>query len=280
MTWGGEVGRNTPHYTTMSLTSGDRLSGTPRDCVLRFNPPLIVSRTKEISLQAFSWNGTTTLISSAYNTIPLDEGGTTVLVTIPDGNYNFLPSSAQYFPPVLAAALTAASPGALTYTVTYSALTGLLTIAATGAFSILWATGPGDRTAYISYVLGYGVQRLAADVGPAVSLTGPSSANLNNGPIGLLITLDSIFERNLYRTTNDLTATFYVPVNGGSGVVSQYYNVSNRASRLKTGSLSGIGTISEVHVTIQSQTADPKFDLSTLNDWAMVLIVEEGDVNV
>jgi len=275
-----EVGEETPHYTTISMVSNDRLSGIPADCIVRISPPLIVSRTKEISLQSFSWNATSLLINSVYNTIPLDEAGTTVLVTIPDGNWNLLSTSPNFLPPVIAAALTAASPGGLTYTVAYSALTGLLTISATGAFSILWETGPGDRGSYISYLLGFGIQRLAGDFGPAVSITSPSSANLSAGPAGFIIAMDPIFERNVYRTTNEITGTFFVPVNASSGVASFYYNVSNSASRLKTGSFSGIGAVSEIQVKIFPQHTEPRYPLDTLNDWKMVLLVSEGEVNL
>ena len=265
----------TPKYTTINLTSADRISGTPSNLVLTMSPPLVMDNCEEVSLQSFSWILEANKINSRYNTIPFDEGGVPAFAVIDDGNYNFLFGHPNFICDEIILKMNAASPNGYIYNCTYDTLTNKITLSSTGAFSLLWGTGTGDRSRFISYLMGYGVYNLASDVGPSTSITSPSTGNLG-GPAGLLVTINRIFDRNIARSSNGKTGTFFVPVNSSSGTTSFYYNVSNTASRLKTGFNSGQGTAYQLEISIDTQEMYPYYPLNTvLSDWKMVLIVKE-----
>lgn len=84
-------------------------------------------------------------------TLWISEGGAAAIqVTIPDGTYTICSLCAT-----LTASLNAAST--LTYTVSYSPTTGRVSVAATGAFTLLFKSriAPGQETAYSGWGLGW-----------------------------------------------------------------------------------------------------------------------------
>lgn len=85
------------------------------------------------------------VVDATCDTIGFDEGGAPLLADVADGTYFWRgDGTAADMCLALKTALDAA--GALTYTVTI-ATTGVLTIAATGPFTLLWLTGGGDLPA-------------------------------------------------------------------------------------------------------------------------------------
>lgn len=226
----------------------------------------------EIILQSFSWILEANRINPLFNTIPFDEGGVPAFAIIPSGSYNFLSSSPNFLCNAVAAALTAASPGTLTYTCTYDTLTGKITISATGPFSLLWATGAGNKSTFISYLLGFGTYTFAQDFGPAASITSPGTGNLG-GPAGLLISVERIFDKAL-TTTDGRAATWWVPVNSSSGTSTFMYNNTPYGGRLKSGFNSGMGTAVQLQIKIETQEKTPYFPLADVtNEWKMTWII-------
>jgi len=264
----------TPNFSCVSITSGDRVSGTPHDCVIRLNQNMVFDNIEEIILQSFSWLMDANKINSAYNTIPFDEGGTPAFAILASGNYNLIQNlSPQDLCNAIKLAMDAASPNGYIYTVTYSVLTGRITISSTGAFSLLWATGTGDRSRFISYTLGFGIYTLAADYGPALSITAPGTAVLT-GPAGLLISVERVFEKCL-TTTDGRAATWFVPVNNSTGTASFIYNSTPFGGRVKCGFNSGKGTAVQLRFKIETQDKSPNYPLNeVLNDWKMTWIIK------
>ena len=208
----------TPSFSVISIVSSDRISGTPASCTIRLNQNLVMDNIDELILQSFSWILEAPKINARFNTIPFDEGGVPAFAVIPTGNYNFSSTSPNFICNAIATAMTAASPGGLTYTSTYDTLTGKVTISATGPFSLLWATGTGDRSTFISYLLGFGAYTFAQDYGPAASITSPATGNLG-GPGGLLISVERVFDKAV-TTTDGRAATWWVPINSSSGAAA------------------------------------------------------------
>lgn len=102
-------------------------------------------------------------ITSGNNLLNFNEGGPELLATITIGSY-----SATDFAQAIESALNAA--GALTYTVTFSRTTRLITVAATGSFTLLPATGSNKAFGPWS-LMGF-----SSDTGSGTSHTGGSVA--------------------------------------------------------------------------------------------------------
>lgn len=106
-------------------------------------------------------------------------GGLTAVATLAAGNYDV-----DTLPSALATALTAASLATgnhLTYTVTFSALTGKLTISATGAFKVL---APVTRLAALNQLTGMSLSSDSAAY--ATSQVGPRCVNFSRYPVGFI----------------------------------------------------------------------------------------------
>lgn len=135
------------------------------------------------------------VINSENNTFTLTEV-TSDTVTIPVGNY-----TSVTLPTALAAALTSASPGTRTYTVTYSATTQKFTITAnSGTFSLA-------LNAQLQLILGMSATPSSSGsvlVSPnAVQITGPNYMYLNSDQLG-----------SLFQTYLPTTATNFSPSKG------------------------------------------------------------------
>lgn len=125
-----------------------------------FPPPFRDASAGDFSLDPTGF--TLNIINGVNDTIPFSEGGIELIATIAPGAY----LSGTTFATAIQVALNAA--GALTYTVTYSAITELLTFAATGVFELLAQTGTGAT--HEKMVLLLGLDRI--DYAGATTYTG------------------------------------------------------------------------------------------------------------
>lgn len=185
-------------YVEIYLDSSDAVGVTPLYAttdwpLFRFDTPVKrIAKMKVLEAEIpFSFY----VINTENNTFTLTEV-TSDTVTIPVGNY-----TSVTLPTALAAALTSASPGTRTYTVTYSATTQKFTITAnSGTFSLA-------LNAQLQLILGMSATPSSSGsvlVSPnAVQITGPNYMYLNSDQLG-----------SLFQTYLPTTATNFSPSKG------------------------------------------------------------------
>ena len=185
-------------YVEIYLDSSDAVGITPLYAttdwpLFRFDTPVKrIAKMKVLEAEIpFSFY----VINTENNTFTLTEV-TSDTVTIPVGNY-----TSVTLPTALAAALTSASPGTRTYTVTYSATTQKFTITAnSGTFSLA-------LNAQLQLILGMSATPSSSGsilVSPnAVQITGPNYMYLNSDQLG-----------SLFQTYLPTTATNFSPSKG------------------------------------------------------------------
>lgn len=275
-------------FETLVMTSANRTSGHPSDCVVPLEPSILLSRdTLELVFQSFSWvaTGATGVVNPLYNAIPFQEnaGGATVAY-VASGNYTTVATQPQYIGTAVAAALTAASPNGHGYT--YATLPSQQSEITTGAgtFALLWASGATSglvaQSQELSYALGYGAPQTAPDTAQAAAQVSPSTQNLS-GPSGFLITLKSpaVIPTGVPYSTAGTPASFFVPASNSSWSASFLYNTAPYSGRIYTGKDSATSTINQMGVRIQVQETYPPYPLeSTLNDWKMSFILRKAPV--
>lgn len=153
-------------FSEYLFDSRRRSSGTASNPVFTFAAPTTVTTIQVIELEIpVSWY----VINSGNNKLDFNDGAART-ATITPGNY-----TRSSLAPEIKAAMEAVS--ALTFTVTIDRNSLIVTIAATGPFSILLVTGPNAPTGTgmsIEKVIGFA----RADTGSAVSHSGSSPINL------------------------------------------------------------------------------------------------------
>lgn len=239
-------------------------------------PPLNLSTTKSINLVNFNMQPGVPIINSLYNKVVIEDSVLGVrTITIPDGYYNLIALNFGFFGLAFNAAvnLAFASPGR--YACTYDLVTQKLTIENTAAvtFRFLWETAPVEKSQLISYALGYGDPFALADTAFATSHTPPGVANFGY-PATYRIIIEPL-PTGAVRSTNGQPATFVL----SSGIFTRnitFFNNSPTAMLIKTGELSGVGSISEFRVRIETAVDYPPYPLQeSLNDWTLILTAEE-----
>lgn len=168
-------------YTEIYLDSSDAVSMTPSYAVtdwpvFRFDTP--VKRIAQMKVLQAEIPFSFYVINTDNNTFTLAEPASAT-VTIPVGNY-----TSATLPSALGTAMSTASPGGRTYTVTYSATTQKLTITASaGTFSI-------TCNAQLQLILGMNATSSSSGatlVSPnAVQITGPNYLYLNSDQLGVV----------------------------------------------------------------------------------------------
>lgn len=138
------------------------------------------------------------VFNSKNNTFSLTEstGGSSVVVTIPVGNYA-IGATGTTLTSVLGAALTSASPNSYTYTVTYSTISQLITVTKTGpgTFTLTFGNGlydPGWTNPRLWLGFSGGANGSIGNtlVAPSVvQLTGPNYMFINSVTLGATIKL-------------------------------------------------------------------------------------------
>lgn len=267
------------YYDTIVLTSADRISGTPDDCIIPLAPTIRLSTADELLLQGFQWNWTspTGTINPQYNAIPFQEAasGGPVVVFIPSGSYIYFS-----FLAAVARAMTAASPNHYTYLYATTGLRSVITASGGGTFKFLWRSAeslglcPVNQEA--SYAMGYGYPVTSSDTGYANSQTSPSIINLS-GPAGFQISLTApaTITTGIVTTSSGQPGTYYASL-GISSLSGGFFDPNQQVGgRIKIkgdnlGALNGIG------VQIYTQKDYPYYPLDTLNDWRLVLVVRRS----
>lgn len=239
-------------------------------------PPLNMSQTKSINLTNFNFQPGVGVINPSYNTIFVEDSVLGIQeVTITEGFYNVIAANIGFLGNAVKGAINAAFGVPGLYDATYDILTQKLTITNTNAdpFRLLWASATGDKKRLISLALGYGDPFSLADTGFAVSHTGPGVVNLSY-PATFRIVIEPL-PTAAVRTTNGQPATFLL----SSGIFQRsisFFNNSPSALLIKTGEMSGIGSISEFRVRIETAVSYPPYPMELgVNDWTMILTAEE-----
>ena len=157
-------------------------------------------------------------ITSANQWIDFNDGTASVSAQLAAGLYSLNGNtvSASILSEV-GTAMTAASSGhgGLTFTATYSATTGLITISGGGttSFTLLFNSGSHSATS-AGYILGFG----AVDYASATTQTAANAPNLN----AFNYLQISVNGYNSCLTTNNGFGTFVIPVNVNAGDIIIY----------------------------------------------------------
>lgn len=265
-------------FTNILLSSTDRVDSNeaPTNCIIRMQPPLNLTQTKSVNLVNFNFQPGVPIINSLYNKLVIEDSVLGVrTVTIPDGYYNVIALNLGFLGLAMNTAINAAfaSPGR--YFCSYDTLSQKMIIENTAmdTFRLLWASATVEKSSLISYALGYGDPFNLADTAFATTQTPPGPANLGY-PATYRIILEPL-PTGAVRTTNGQPATFVL----SSGIFTRnitFFNNSATAMLIKTGEMSGIGSISEFRVRIETAVDYPPYPLDqSLNEWTMILTAEE-----
>ena len=141
----------------------------------------------------------------------INEGGADITVTLPEGNYDI-----TSFPVAMKTALDAASVAPLTYTVTISATSNKITIAATGAFSIKFASNSTSPDMW--KILGFPYQ---TNTSSAASLTGTMPIRLD-GDEYYVLSIDNIGNENMSSSFTMRGLMDIIPMHGNFGDIIYY----------------------------------------------------------
>lgn len=204
--------------------------------------------------------------SYSNNNIPFGELASTVVATVPVGNYNITTLCAA-----IGVAMTSASPTLQTYTATYDATSMKITVTTTGPnqFKFLWNSTIGgiDYTDInLSYVMGWNNVNTAFSL--ALSLVGNNAVNLG-GPSTYLIKCAN-FQNHVFNTEGD-SGLFIIPNNVNASNVCYYeptYNVLNRIEFTRNANV----TVTYLDIAL----VDNFLRIIDLNgsDWSFALKVE------
>lgn len=194
-------------------------------------------------------------INSTNNNIDFSEGAGELTATVTPGCY-----TSTTLKSALETALNAA--GALTYTVTFNTTTLKTTIAATGVFSLLFATGTHISTD-MAEVLGY----TATDKTAAATYTSTNVFNLNTVNYLLIKLTVTAGTYNSVTSTNTSDNTIgniaVIPVQTNPGYLVTYYDETPPMTNLYG---AGITSLS-IKLTTYNNTA---VDLNGC-EWSMIL---------
>ena len=148
-------------------------------------------------------------IRSGRNTIVFNEGGADKQAIIPEGYYD-----ATNFPAVLAAAFNGA--GANVYTVTISTTTNKITIAATGNFSLKFAST--SMSPYMWKILGFAY---LVNTSSAASQTGTMPIRLD-GDEYFALQIENLASSNISSSFSTRGIMDIIPMNGAFGDIIFY----------------------------------------------------------
>lgn len=276
----------TDHFETVWLTSANRISGIPSDCIVPVNPTIEIQRDSlEVIFQSFAWiaTGASGVINAQYDIIPFEESagsGPTYAVVAPL-NYTTNYSSSvpgYYIGAGVTAALNAASPNGQTYNYSTNLLQQSVVGTSSGTFKFLWNSGATSMSlnpfSFISYAMGYGTPWTGSDTAYGATQTSPSIQN-TSGPSGFIINITNpaTLPTGVPYTSDQQPGTWSVPVNSSQLLSSFWYNVAPYSGRLKTGLSSNIGRISTLGIKIHIAENYPPYPLNTLNDWKLSFLI-------
>lgn len=148
-------------------------------------------------------------IRSGRNALVINEGGGDLTATIADGYYD-----SSNFPAALKTALDAA--GALTYTVTISATTNKITISATGAFTMKFASAATSPDMW--KILGFAYN---TDTSSAASHDGSMPVRLD-GDEYFVLQIENFPSANVSSSFSTRGIMDIIPMNGAFGDVIYY----------------------------------------------------------
>lgn len=162
-------------------------------------------------------------IRANRNQVVINEGGVDLTATIADGYYD-----STSFPTALKTALDAA--GAFTYTVTISATTNKITIAATGAYSLIFT----NTSSYMWKILGFAFNSTTSS---AASHTGTMPIRLDGDEYFVLM-IENLPSNNVSSSFATRGIMDAIPMNGSWGDVIYYK--PNQINNLVLGQMSDL----------------------------------------
>lgn len=172
-------------------------------------------------------------IRSGRNTLVINEGGADLIATITEGNYD-----STTFPTALKTALDAA--GAETYTVTISSTTNKITISATGAFSMKFASS--STSGYMWKILGFAYN---TNTSSAASHTGSMPCRLD-GDEYYALQLENLPSSNISSSFSTRGIMDIIPMSGSFGDIIYYRG--NEKNNLVLAQMSDLKYL-RVHIT-------------------------------
>src|ERR1700744_2412566 len=200
------------------IRSLSRSSGTSSSMTFTLKTPINVSRRGGalLRLEYFQFYNTLFNVTASNNALDFNENSTNKSITpIAVGIYD-----ASTLASTVASALTTASGGYNTYTVTYNSTTKLFTFSASNAFTLLFGTGGYASTSLFKqfgFTSSSGL--VGADSVTGTSCTSPYIANLSL-PLSMYIIIND--STTLLQTTDGNNPHFYIPANSGSGGLVQF----------------------------------------------------------
>lgn len=162
-------------------------------------------------------------IRTNRNKVIFNEGKSNLTATIPDGHYD-----SSSFPSALQTAMNSA--GTLTYTVTISSTTNKITIAATGAFSLIFT----DTSSYMWKILGFAYNSTTSS---AASQTGTMPVRLDGDEYFVLM-IENLPSENVSSSFSTRGIMDIIPMNGAFGDV--IYHTPNQINNLVLGQMSDL----------------------------------------
>lgn len=256
-----------PAVATISLliNSKDRVNpaSSPNNCTIFLNRN--VPNVRQIELAHFQMLNSMWAFTSANDIVPITEGATTTYVAIPNGTYDTGAAMAAE----LQTALNAASL-MNTYTVTFSSTTLLLTISATGSFSINWATAYAAGKAIASRLLGFGLPAGAVNYTSSGSPEAITSIyplqSYNENELGIQMT----WTASNFVSSSDTTCTWCIPVDVPFGQIISFRRAV-RADAAMLGLGQGVNLGKSVTITL----IDPETGqlISNPSEWNMKLLI-------
>jgi len=272
---------NTPDYrsgefTNIFIDSATRIdpSEPPSSCTVKIDPPLNLGTHDSITLTNFNYTPGIGNLNDLYNTLYIEDSVLGVRqIVMPTAFYTIATGSFSTFSLILDLQINLAFGAVFLYNVTFSSITQKITITNTSGntFRFLWATAPVAKSQLISTALGYGAPFNLPDTPFAVSHTPPGPVNIAY-PTHYRIVIENL-SHGAVRTTNGQPATFILASTSFPRNIN-FFNNSLSAALIKTGEYSGLSTISELRIRIESALSYPLFPLEEgRNNWTMVLTV-------
>lgn len=190
------------------INSKDRTSGTSTNFVISFGSAQNAGGLKLVSAQI---PNTIYNITSDNNILDFDDGGGAITATVPVGSYT-ITNLLSTLKTLMDAA--SAPQNALVFTLTLSNITHFVTIAATGNFSLLFATG-----ANVANTIRQQIGFAGTDVAGSATYTGTLVPRVSE-PFYLQIRITELRDGVVDTGAND--SDFNIPINVNSGEIIAY----------------------------------------------------------